>query len=121
MIINLTQHMASKEQLALGVEDLHEDYRDKVKSLLTFADIPDSELVRSRAERLAAIAFQIVFERGGNEAMIGGAPYLMGPLSACLKVLGIQALFAFSERVSQDGPDGEKVSVFKHRGWVKTY
>ncbi len=121
MIINLTQHMASKEQLALGVKDLKKFDRDEVKSLLTFADIPCAGLVRSRAERLAAIAFQVVFEEGGNEVMIGGAPYLMGPLSERLKVLGIQSLFAFSERVSQDGPDGEKVSVFKHRGWVKAY
>jgi len=121
MIINLTQHMASKEQLALGVKDLNKENRDEVKSLLTFLDIPDSELVRSRAASLAAIAAQVVFEEGGNSAMIGGAPYLMGPLSESLKVLGIQSLFAFSERVSQDGPDGEKVSVFKHRGWVKAY
>jgi hypothetical protein len=57
-----------------------------------------------------------------DAVMIGGAPYLMGPLTDALKDLGIEVCFSYSERVSVESslPDGSvtKTSVFKHVGFV---
>jgi len=55
--------------------------------------------------------------------MIGGAPYLMGPLTNVLKGLHLDVLFAFTQRESVEVPqeDGsiKKVAVFRHTGFVK--
>jgi hypothetical protein len=54
--------------------------------------------------------------------MIGGAPYLMGPLVAALKAVDVQPLFSFTERKSVErvGLDGSvvKTSVFAHVAWI---
>ncbi|MHB0929605.1 MAG: hypothetical protein ACYC3W_12015, partial [Candidatus Nanopelagicales bacterium] len=55
-------------------------------------------------------------------AMIGGAPFLMAPLEKALLSIGINPVFAFSERKSVEahGADGTvtKTQVFKHVGFV---
>lgn len=71
--------------------------------------------MKARAEAIA----QIAKASGAEEAMIGGAPYLMPALAQCLKAEGVTPLFAFTQRVSVDQPDGTKTSVFKHAGWVE--
>ena len=56
-------------------------------------------------------------------AMIGGAPYLMGPLEQALKENNIDPLYAFSKRISSEYVDEEgnvrKEMVFKHLGFVE--
>ena len=148
--LNFTQHSASKDQLEAGVIDLPESVQQVVKGLLTFHAVPSVEEIRDRAEKLAYEAnYQVwlLAEKQENElapyywgedehlapspaqcrsefarVMIGGAPYLMGPLAAALRYHGLEPVFAFTERVSVDEvqPDGSvrKTAVFKHSGWV---
>src|SRR5699024_11202078 len=93
-IINLTQHPATPAQIAARVEEP----RDKkaVQALLTFGELPARSEIDSRAARLATIAA----EHGAHNAMIGGAPYLMGALERALAKEGIMPVFAFSKRES---------------------
>lgn len=126
MIVNLTQHNATKEQIASGVVDLLGLEKERLVELLTVDDLPSSEEIEARCADIAQLA---VFNGLGGEfedpaplqAMIGGAPAMMGPLQQQLRAIGIKPIFAFSKRVSEDQhqPDGsvKKVAVFKHIGW----
>lgn len=118
-ILNLTQHTATPEQLAVGVVDLptHER-RSHLQGLLTFAGLPSRDEVEQRAKMIARLAEDGPCER----AMIGGAPYLMAPLERALLAIGITPVYAFSVRdtAEERQPDGSvrKVNVFRHAGWV---
>ena len=118
-ILNLTQHMATPEQIAHGVEDLPEELRSFVIDTLTFTAIPSGEEITSRAIELALLAQRL----GYKKVMIGGAPFFMSALEYQLFLSGIQALYAFSVRTSTETqrPDGtvEKVVTFKHQGFIK--
>lgn len=128
MILNLTQHQASLEQLALGVVDLPTEQKEALTQLLTFDDCPVAEEIVERAEAIAELTCYngLSGDEGDSPtvtlAMIDGAPWLMGPLAEALKSRGIQALFAFTKRESEDHPqpDGSvrKDAVFRHAGWV---
>jgi hypothetical protein len=116
MIINLTQHAASEDQRLAGVYDVKAHNDSHLKYLLTFNDINETNLVNERAEDLAKLAVV----SSATSAMVGGAPYLMGPLCAALKARNIKPLFAYSDRVSVEDPiTGVKTSVFKHLGFVE--
>ena len=129
MIINLTQHPATADQIAVGVIDLPADARAHLQSLLTFGDRPDEWEIRNRAEEITAIAAlnASADDRGDAggfalHAMIGGALWLMAPLAAALREQGIDPVFAFSireteEQVQSDGSI-RKVAVFRHAGFV---
>lgn len=110
-IKNLTQHPPSAGQDGVTAVD------PAAATLLNFAVLPSSAEICDRAEALATLA------AGFDAAMVGGAPYLMGPLVAALGARGIQPLFAFTERrsVEETLPDGSvrKSSVFHHAGWVQ--
>lgn len=118
MILNLTQHEATPEQLAAGVEEPG-TRKGSVQALLTFRDLPSREEIAARAVALAALAQGY----GASAAMIGGALWLMAPLEAALRGLGIRPLYAFSvrESVEETAPDGSvrKVAVFRHKGFVE--
>jgi len=118
-IINLTQHAATPDQVEAGVVDLDPADRAGLQNLLTFETLPSREGIEQRAGLLAVLARDV----GADAAMIGGAPWLMGPLAAKLRQVGVVPLFAFSTRESADQaqPDGtvRKVSVFRHRGFVE--
>lgn len=113
-IVNLTQHSPTAEQVEAGVVVY---VMGAVTALLTFDTLPNVSDVVFRARDLAKIAQA----SGATHAMIGGAPYLMGPLEYQLRERGITPLYAFSERVSSEEvqPDGSvrKVNVFKHGGF----
>lgn len=117
-MLNLTQHAATPDQVAAGVVDLEGMDAAALRRLLTFRDLPDREDVLAAAEAIAAIAKA----HGASAAMIGGAPFLMGPLEIELKLAGITPLYAFSRRESVDEtlPDGSvrKTAVFRHEGFV---
>lgn len=111
MIKNLTQHPPSAGQDSVTGVDA------AAIVLLHFAVLPSADDIIERAEALAALA------AGHSHAMVGGAPYLMGPLVAALQSAGITPLFAFTERrsVEETLTDGtvRKVSIFAHVGWVE--
>lgn len=128
MIVNLTQHPASPEQLAQGVADIPREQRDALVALLTFSACPDADEICDRAQDIAELACYNGL--GGDDgdspmpsrAMIGGALWLMAPLAAALRERGIEPVFAFSVRETEEHiqPDGSvrKVAVFRHGGWV---
>ncbi len=127
MILNLTQHQASAEQDVAGVQDLADEggFRRELKELLTFGEIPSSKDVTRRAGEIAKLA-ACVFDREDDplprQGMVGGAPFLMGPLEAALRKEGIDPVYAFSRRESAEEiqKDGaiKKVAVFRHLGFV---
>ena len=116
-ILNLTQHLASGEQISAGVIEPAD--KRAVSSLLTFDTAPTGEELVRRAAELAAMAATV----GASAAMIGGAPYLMAPLEKALRGAGVTPLYSFSTResVEQSQPDGSvrKVAFFRHTGWVE--
>ena len=123
MIINLTQHTATPEQIAQGVVDLTGEALTALRGALTFDTLPVSEDVVEAAEEIAALAashFGVVPEA----AMIGGAPFLMAALERALRVYGIKPLYAFSVRdsVEKTCPDTgavTKTAIFKHVGFIE--
>jgi hypothetical protein len=88
--------------------------------LLTFHSIPRIEDIDQRARGIASLAKV----SGYSHVMIGGAPYLMGPLEAALRARELTPVYSFSVRSSEEQlqADGtvRKVNVFKHGGFVQT-
>jgi len=117
MILNITQHQATDEQVAAGVVEPRN--KAAVQAALTINSLPTQGDLTARADALADIAV----EHGARSAMIGGAPYLMAPLERALIRAGIAPVYAFSVRESVDHaqPDGSirKVAVFRHAGFVQ--
>lgn len=113
-VLNLTQHNATPEQGCVEPPN-----KAVVKIALTFDSIPTIEDMEVRANFLALICKDVSI----NRAMIGGAPFFMSTLERVLISNGIQPLYAFSERVSEEtiGADGAvtKINVFKHVGFVE--
>ena len=122
MILNLTQHSASPEQLAAGVVDLSPWLTDIVRGMLTVpaADLLGLDAHIGLAERARGLCLVIDQEDDseGVEVMVGGLPALMHHLVDELRSCGYRPLYAVSDRVSRDGPDGTKVSVFAHLGFI---
>lgn len=128
MIVNLTQHPASADQIAVGVVDLVGEGLTELKATLTFDTLPDAQEIRGCAERIAELACYngLSGDEGDSpmpeQAMIGGALWLMAPLAAALRGRGIEPVFAFSVRETEEQmqADGStrKVAVFRHAGFV---
>lgn len=116
MRINLTQHKSSPAQ---GCAPRSEELRDEIKQLLTFEELPEVMEIIRRAHALADIADR----EGADEAMVGGAAYLVIFLDAALRMQGIEPVFAFSKRESREitGKNGVtiKIQKFKHLGFVR--
>ena len=115
MFVNMTQHDPSPAQVAEGVQTIDHDW---VKAQLTFKGLPPAALVKERANALATWAKA----QGADRAMVGGAPWLMGPLERALVARGVEPLYAFSNRqstetVQQDG-SVLKVQEFVHLGFL---
>lgn len=134
MILNLTQHMATPEQLDAGVVEPSGEAKAVITALLTFDILPTQEDIEERAMALAGLAYdeigRLAAERGfpitadeGACVMIGGAPFLMPRLEMAIRRHEpLEPVYAFSERVSteQIQPDGSvrKVNTFRHLGFV---
>ena len=122
MILNLTQHPATTEQIEAGVVDLPDSVRPALIGWLTFSQLPSREEIEDRAEALALLADSLLPEEGNPAAMIGGAPYLMAALEAALRNQRIRPLYAFSRResIEQVLPDStvRKTSIFRHAGFI---
>lgn len=124
MIINLTQHAATQDQLNAGVVEPSPEDKKCIQAMLTFNELPSVDELDRRAYGLATL----VTNMGGANAshhkvMIGGAPFFMGRLEAALKAQGHQPVYAFSRRESVDQvqSDGSirKTAVFKHLGFIE--
>ena len=133
------QHQAIKLALTFNEMPTKATIEDKVQELV---HIVDSERY-TYAQMMGQHAFESLEECGLSHeeccekahqtfantldmpfrAMIGGAPYLMGPLESALKAEGIIPMYAYSERVGEEfsKPDGsvEKRFVFKHLGFYE--
>ena len=124
MILNLTQHTPSIDQMMEGVGDPTREHREKIHALLTFDNIPTLADMERRAEELANIVESqeytcdtIAGGVGCGDAMIGGAPYFMPVLERVLLSRGITVHYAFSVRNVVERHGGEKTSVFRHVGF----
>ena len=121
MILNLTQHPASPEQIEAGVVDLPSEIREAVIALLTVNILPTRQEIEARCADIATLA-ATAQEAHPVQAMIGGAPWMMACLEGALMDQGIQPVYAFSvrESVEQPQPDGSvrKINVFRHAGFV---
>lgn len=117
MILNLTQHAPTEEQVEAGV--IEPNNKEEVKRFLTFTSPPKRVEVVERALALTEIALQ----HNADAVMIGGAPYLMAPLEQMLLDRGIAPLYSFTERRATETtkPDGSvhKTQEFVHIGWVE--
>lgn len=138
-MVNLTQHALTKEQYTHNNEELtvvtYKPYAKEVQNdileFLTFNKIPSKEEILKRADLLAIIASNTIKQAEDlseipateKYALIGGAPYLMGPLEEALRKQGIQPLYAFSQResVEEVNSDGSvtKTTIFKHKGYIE--
>jgi len=118
-MLNLTQHEATQTQIDEGVVDPDKELREGLKEALTFDSIPGPDEIQHRAEWIAELAAQ----EDTVSAMIGGAPFLMAPLEAALKQVGVTPYYAFSVRESVEKVDRDgnvvKVNVFKHQGFIE--
>lgn len=120
--VNLTQHPTTPEQKEEGVFDLEGKMLSQLKAKLTFDTLEDAREhnVHTRAVRMAAVVRGM--DPKPQQALLGGAPFLMGPLADELRKVGVAPVFAFSVRDSKEvtQADGSvrKVAVFRHLGLV---
>ena len=132
-ILNLTQHVATPEQVEAGVVDLSPEERKELSSLLTFTAVPSTKDLQDRAY---CVCKTFLKQRawvygppsgwlGGkyDAVLLGGAPFFMENLADCCRRWGYKTLFAFSRResVEEVQKDGSvrKVAVFRHLGFVE--
>lgn len=120
-ILNLTQHIATEEQISQGV--FEPVSKEEVRTFLTFNKLPSKTEIQANAIALASLAKEECEKHHCKKVMIGGAPYLMSALEKWLKKYNLQPVYAFSKRISvdeqqQDGSVVKKV-VFKHEGFVE--
>lgn len=133
MIVNLTQHDATPEQLEAGVVEPSAEIKALIKEHFTFDEIPSRKEIREsvvyvcnkmnyamRDEKKAQGKRPV--EVVGTKVMIGGAPFMMSELEGYLKAIGFDPVYAFSKREVQEthNEDGSvtKQMVFRHSGFV---
>lgn len=116
-IWNLTQHQPTAAQAVEGVQKPLEG----AAKLLTFEKLPSQLEINARVLLLSTLVAENALL--GDRVMVGGAPYLMGPLVAALKAIGLRPVFSFTERKSVEKTleDGSvsKTAIFEHVGWVE--
>lgn len=125
-ILNLTQHLATPDQVAAGVVDLSGRHLERLLAAITFENLPSEREIRQRAKKVLALVHLYPVKVGNYftlpAVMIGGAPYFMPALQCALRQDNVEVLYAFARRESVDtlAPDGSirKTSVFRHAGFV---
>ena len=121
-ILNMTQHVATPDQIAAGVVQPDEADHQRVKDLITFEEIPSLEELKRRARTFAALADELTKRYECHAVMIGGAPYFATEQERALWYACIRHCYAFSKRVSVEkvNDDGTltKTQVFKHAGFI---
>ena len=121
MILNLTQHNATADQINAGINDLPIDFQTTLKGLLTFP----TQYTRDDLEYRSLQIHELVRDFCGTSkevlegVMIGGMPSFMPVLESVLISKGIKVGYACTERKSVDKEvDGKiiKTAVFVHAG-----
>ena len=126
MILNLTQHNATADQINVGINDLTVDFQTALKGLLTFP----TQYTRADLEYRALQIHELIRDMCGEHfgappkhsldgVMIGGMPSFMPVLEATLVSKGIRVGYACTERQSIDKEiDGKvvKTAIFVHAG-----
>lgn len=114
--INLTQYESTPEQ---ECEPRTKELADQIRLILTFEMLPSRDEILGRAWTLADIAAK----SGATEAMIDGAAYLMLFLDPALRMRGIEPVYAFSKRETEEKTQKNgtvlKVSTFRHMGFIR--
>ena len=121
MILNLTQHNATADQINVGINDLTVDFQTALKGLLTFP----TQYTRADLEYRALQIHELVRDFCGTSkevlegVMIGGMPSFMPVLESVLISKGIKVGYACTERKSVDKEVDNKIiktAVFVHAG-----
>ena len=121
MILNLTQHNATKDQIYAGIIDMPVDFQTTLKGLLTFP----TQYTRADLEYRALQIHELVRDFCGTSkevlegVMIGGMPSFMPVLESVLISKGIKVGYACTERKSVDKEVDNKIiktAVFVHAG-----
>lgn len=120
IIYNLTQHNLTQDQLDAGVVELNEICQSEIRAYLTFNTIPSKKQIQENARRLVASLLTYHPEAKGGTALVGGAPFFMSALEQALKSNGIEAVYAFTQRIVEE-KDGVKKSIFKHEGFIPAF
>ena len=126
MILNLTQHNATKDQIYAGIIDMPADFQTALKGLLTFPTTYTRKDLEQRALQIHELIRDMCGEHFGapphhalDGVMIGGMPSFMPVLEATLVSKGIRVGYACTERQSIDKEiDGKvvKTAIFVHAG-----
>ena len=121
MILNLTQHNATADQINVGINDLPVDFQTTLKGLLTFP----TQYTRDDLEYRSLQIHELVRDFCGTSkevlegVMIGGMPSFMPVLESVLISKGIKVGYACTERKSVDKKVDDKIiktAVFVHAG-----
>ena len=121
MVLNLTQHNATTDQVNAGINDLPVDFQTALKGLLTFP----TQYTRADLEYRALQIHELVRDFCGTSkevlegVMIGGMPSFMPVLESVLISKGIKVGYACTERKSVDKEVDNKIiktAVFVHAG-----
>ena len=121
MILNLTQHNATADQINAGINDIPVDFQNTLKGLLTFP----TQYTRADLEYRSLQIHELVRDFCGTSkevlegVMIGGMPSFMPVLESVLISKGIKVGYACTERKSVDKEVDNKIiktAVFVHAG-----
>ena len=127
MILNLTQHAATPDQIAAGVIEPNPYEKAVIRQMLTFDAPPDQKEMDRRGRMLARMIHDYRFPGNGRtecrRAMIGGAPFFMSTLEEHVKGSCMIPVYAFSRREADETQRGdgsvEKRQIFRHAGFVE--
>lgn len=100
-----------------------EPARSELIKLLTFEELPTSEIIHERASQICELVASTFADVEPKVLLLAGAPFLMSTLEIFAALRGWKPVYAFSKRESVEElqPDGsiKKISVFKHAGFVE--
>lgn len=123
MILNLTMHQATQDQVNAGVFNVPEDFAQRLYALLQVDELPSAQQLINRAKYLNEFVFEMAKTHDFKQVMIGGAPFLMPILGKTLKESGFEPVYAFTKREiveekNQEDGSVRKTSKFVHIGFV---
>jgi hypothetical protein len=151
-MLNLTQDAPTQAQIEAGVDGRSQRIADLLTvgaDVLTAEEELRAQHLDSRVESILSEIYPRLIEmtagrallvteyaRDGQrlrawnrsreplcQALVGGAPYLVDRLVRRLKELGVEPVYALTERVSKEtvGPDNTvtKIQVFEHLGFIR--
>jgi len=120
MILNLTQHNSTPEQIEQLV--FEPKNKRKVQEFLTFNELPTRRDIFLRSAKLVDIVLEEKKEIQFFDVMIGGALFLMSTLEHDLLNNNFTPVYSFSKRITSEiinrNKEIEKISIFKHIGFI---